>query len=368
MESDFWSCDRYDSEAQRLYDEGDYESALRLLEEGIALYPNSAELRVSLGYSHLAREEFGWARRSFEEALVLAPDHEEGLAGLGDALLKLGERGRAFLAFERVLALGFDDDPELMVCIARSLAREGLDEKAERFLRLALTTDPRCADAAMELAAAYWRRGDAQAALTSCRRALLAHPEHHEARALCGNLLYERGEFAAALEEFQRIPASNFWDPVAAWRAVELLRRLQGMDADAPELAPYLERLEVLSPEPSPEEQVLAEVEALQDGTTPRRWRPRTGQLDLFAWVPRGEGAEEAHRVRAPDGRIFEGGWETIVRAMRDHSANPSASVSEFMRDEARRLHNLTGQWIAFEDPRTFIAESARVGALYIER
>ncbi len=369
MDSEFWSCDRYDSEAQRLYDEGDYESALRLLGEGLKLYPSSAELRISLGYAHLAREEYAWARLAFDDALVLAPDHEEGLAGLGDVLLKLGERARAFLAFQRVLELGFSDDADMMVCIGRSLAREGLEEKAERYFRLALEGQPRCAEAAAELAAGYWRRGDAQAALICCRRALLADPENHEARALCGNLLYERGEFGAALEQLERIPPPDFWDPIAAWRTVELLRRLRGMEPDAVELTPYMERLEVLSPEPTPEDQILAEVEALHaDGAPPRPWRVSNGQLDLFSWIPRGARGEDVHRVRVPDGRVFEGDWNGIVRAMRDGSADPAVSVAEFMRDEARRLQNLTGQWIRYDDARAFIAESARLGALYIER
>lgn len=368
MSSDYWSCDRYDSEAQRLYEEGDYEAALQLLGHGIALYPSSAELRISLGYAYLAREEYAWARSAFEDALVLAPDNEEALAGLGDCLLKLGERARAFLAFERVLELGFGDDPEIMVCIGRSLGREGLSAQAERFFRLALRADSRCSEAALELAGVHWKAGEAEGALTACRRALLADPENHEARALYGNLLYERGHFSVALEQFERIPPPDFWDPVATWRALELLRSVRGFAPDSIELAPYQERLEALCPTPSPEEQLLAEVEALQEGRRSGAFPVGDRQLDLFGLIPRKERREAAHRVRATDGRVYEGDWEAIVRAMRDGSPNPSASVAEFMRDEARRLHDRTGEWISWDDARTFLVDAARVGVLYIER
>jgi len=105
--SRFWSADEFDRQAQRLYEAGDYDGALEALRRGSALYPDAVELLVSIGYTHLAREEFVWARRSFSEALEREPDHEDALVGLGESRLKLGERARGFQCFERVLDLGF---------------------------------------------------------------------------------------------------------------------------------------------------------------------------------------------------------------------------------------------------------------------
>src|SRR4028118_2007131 len=90
MLSPFLSSEEYDERAHTLYNEGQYDEALEVLREGLALYPHAVELHVGVGYARLAREEYAWARRSFEEALILDADHEDALAGLGETLLKFG--------------------------------------------------------------------------------------------------------------------------------------------------------------------------------------------------------------------------------------------------------------------------------------
>lgn len=363
MTGDFWDCERYDREARRLYEAGDYDGSAELLEEGLARYPGAPELHVSLGYAHLGREVYAWAAGAFRTALGLSPDHEEALAGLGETWLKLGERARAFLAFERIVELGFDDDAELMLAVGRALAREKLWVRAERFLRLALRADRSCADAAFELALLRRARDDRRSAVRWLRRALRSDGGHHEARAAYGNLLYERGDEVRALAELERIPPRHLFDPVAAWRVVELMRRLRGTGPEAPELAPWLERLEALSVEPTPEDRLLAEVAGVASVPV-----ANPGQLDLFTVPPEGREERLVHRVRGPQGCVYEGDWATIVLAMRDRSPDPSMSVAEFMRHEARRLRDLTGVPIPDDDPRRFIVESARAGVFRIER
>ena len=95
MASPFLSSEEYDERAHRLYDDGKYDSALDTLKEGLKLYPHSVELRIGLGYTRLAREEFVWAKQAFEQALVLDPEHEDALVGMGEALLRFGGRDRA---------------------------------------------------------------------------------------------------------------------------------------------------------------------------------------------------------------------------------------------------------------------------------
>jgi tetratricopeptide (TPR) repeat protein len=114
MSDAFLSSDDFDEQAHQLYNEGRYDEALIVLNEGIALYPHAVELHIGKAYAHLAREEFAWSRRSFETALGIDPDHEDGLAGIGETLLKLGDREGAMKVFERILQLGFEDDHELM--------------------------------------------------------------------------------------------------------------------------------------------------------------------------------------------------------------------------------------------------------------
>lgn len=361
---DSWNGEQFDAEAQRLYEAGDYDQALDLLKRALDRYPDSTELLVSLGYTRLAREEYAWARLAFERALRSEPEHEEALAGLGDALLKLGERARAFRAFESLIDLGYDRDVELMLCVGRSLLREGLVRRAERFFRLAHAADPESPDAALDLAFTFYRDGDAEAALFWSREAVRLDPSFADARALYGNVLYERGDFQAALEQLEGIGAENLGDPAVAWRIIELMRRLKNLPPDAPELTPYLTALEELAGEPSPEDQLLAEVEAQASGQLAPVGR---NQLDLFGRPPEASGGDW-HRVRAANGIVFEGDWDAIVRSMRDRSGRPGLSVDDFMREEALRLRALTGVTVSWATARAFIEDSARVGALEIER
>ena len=115
MNTEFWSPEEYDGQAQRRYEAGEYDAALEILREGSSLYPAAIELRVSLGYTQLAREEFVKARRAFAQVLEIESDHEDGLVGIGESCLRLGERARALAAFERVLELGFSRDLDLML-------------------------------------------------------------------------------------------------------------------------------------------------------------------------------------------------------------------------------------------------------------
>lgn len=355
--SRFWSAEEYDRQAQRLYESGDYDGALEMLRRGSALYPGSVELMVSAGYTQLAREEFLWARKSFESALEAEPDHEDALVGFGECHLKLGERARGFQCFERVLDLGFGSDVDLMLSVGRSLFREGLWEHAERFFRRAVTADERSADAAADLAYTLHRQGDGVQARIWLERALDLDPSNHDARSLLANLFYDGGEPEKALRHLERIPLHSMWDAVTVWRLVELFRAYRTVSDGGGELDPYLERLDQLFVDPTPEERLLIEVELAAHGLEAQVAGSRD-QLDLFG----------TRREPAPRTVLPEGSWAGIVRAMCESSPEPGLSIEDFMRETARRIQAKTGIEIPHDDPEAFLKASARAGVLYIDR
>ena len=57
-----------------------------------------------------------------------------------------------------------------------------------------------------------------------------------------------------------------------------------------------------------------------------------------------------------------------MLHEMRDRGPEPTVSLEEFMRREAKRLADLTGVLVPSDDPRAFLEGSARLGALEIER
>lgn len=369
MSGEFWDSERFDVEAQRLYEAGDYEAAGELLRKALSRYPRSIELRNSLGFVHLASEEYAWARAAFWDVLELWPDNEEALVGAGDALLKLGERSRAFLLFERVVELGFDTDTDLMLAVARALYREDLYGRTIRFYELACEADPRSPEARAELGYALYQVGETEEAKVRIEEALTIRPSLHEARVFYGNLLYDGGDYRGALANFERIPARRMWDPLAVWRTLELMRGFRRLSSDSPSVEPLLEQLERLHREPGPEERLLAELEAAGADDEVDRF-PDRNQLDLFALEPaEPEGREpEVHTVRARNGRVYTGDWASIVRAMRDDSSDPSTPLADYMRDAARFVHQLTGLTVPDDDPEAFLRASARAGILRIEK
>jgi Flp pilus assembly protein TadD len=365
----FLSSDEYDDRAHQLYNEGRYDDAIDVLRDGLSLYPTAVELHVGMGYARLAREEFAWARRAFDEALSLDGDHEDALAGLGEVLLKFGDRAAAVACFERILGLGFQEDHDLMLQIGRALFREGVLDQARRFFETALSAHAESAEAAACVGYAAHRLGDEAGALYWLRRALELEPAQSEARIYLANLLYDRGEYEAALFHLERTEPGDHADTLAIWRLLELKRSVYHLADNDPELGAWQRRLGELTAEAAPEDLLLAEIEAI--GSDGQVRDPR--QLELFGTLltelqgmKKGTGGD-IHRVRTRAGAVYVGTWEEIVRQMKDATGQWAAgSVEDYMAASARLGRQQTGVTIPATDAESFIRGSAEAGLLRI--
>jgi len=380
MPSPFLSSEEYDERAHQLYNEGQYDEALDVLREGLALYPNAVELHVGVGYARLAREEYAWARRSFEQALVLEPEHEDGLAGLGETLLKLGLLDSAVRCFRRILELGYSDDVELMLQVGRALFREGsqrdvpdLFEHALEFFAVAVQGAPELAEASACTGYAQHRLGRDDEALASLRRALQQDAEHTEARIYLANILYDRGEFEGALYHFERTTPDDHWDELGIWRLIELKRSMHKLEDDDPDLKVWDDRLGELTGELDDIDELLAEVDAAHHQAT--QSETPLAQLELFGTLLNSLAGQRAdlplsgHQIMTLDGRRYDGSWAEIVQGMRDADVHERGrSVEEFMRRAATRGYSETGVRIPSHDPELFIKGFADAGLLRIVR
>jgi tetratricopeptide (TPR) repeat protein len=390
MPTPFLSSEEYDERAHQLYNEGQYEEALTVLREGLALYPNAVELHVGVGYARLAREEYAWARRAFEEALVLEPEHEDGLAGLGETLLKFGQTDAALRCFQRTLELGYADDIDLMLQVGRTLFREAslreerrLFEEARHFFEVATEQAPEMAEAVACVGYVLHRLGDDDGAVKQLRRALQLDGEHTEGRIYLANILYDRGEFEAALYHFERTSPDDHWDELGLWRLIELKRSTYKLDDDDPELRPWDDRLTELSGGVDEVDELLMELEpARHDAALEREAEVARGQLELFGTLLNGladakrtdvaDGQRDnpsQHSIMMRDGRQYAGSWDEIVRGMRDaDNAYADRSVEEYMRRTATRWYSETGVRIPSHDAESFIRAIAHAGLLRIVR
>ena len=368
MPSPFLSSEEYDERAHQLYNEGQYEEALEVLREGLALYPHSVELHIGVGYARLAREEYAWARRSFEEALVLDPEHEDALAGLGETLMKFGQQEAGVKTFRRILELGYRDDLDLMLQVGRALFRESLFDEAREFFEIAVQQAPDMAEAVAMVGYAQHRLGDDEAAIVTLRRALQLDGDHADARIYLGNIQYDRGEYEAALYNLDRTSPDDHWDELGIWRLMELKKTIYRLRDDDPDLTPWEARLAELHGEPDDIDEMLAEIES-------RMNEPLEGksQLELFGALlsdlADGKRDVSKHRVITEEGVSYDGTWEEIVQDMRDASTSAQGrSIQEFMLSEARRQYAVTGMLIPATDAESFIRGSADAGLLRIVR
>src|SRR5215212_533379 len=370
MATPFLSSEEYDERAHQLYNEGQYDEALDVLREGLALYPNAVELHIGVGYAYHAREEYAWARRSFEEALVLDPEHEDALAGLGETLLKFGQQAAALRSFRRTLELGYEDDIELMLQIGRALFREGLIEESREYFETAANQSPDSAEAVSCIGYAQHRLGDDESAIATLRRALKIDEDHTEARIYLGNIFYDRGDYEAALYHLDRSTPDDHWDELGIWRLIELKKMVYRLRENDPELKPWEERLQELSGEPDDIDEMLAEIEAKAAEAAESEAR---GQLELFGALlgtfAREKTAEDEHCITIDEDNSFEGTWEEILQKMSAaRSGNGNVSLKDFMQNEARRGYSLTGHTIPTENAESFIRGSADAGLLRIVR
>jgi len=371
MPTPFLSSEEYDERAHQLYNDGQYDEALDVLREGLALYPNSVELHIGVGYARLARDEFAWARQSFEKALVLDPEHEDALAGLGETLLKFGHRDQAARHFRQILELGYSDDIDLILQVGRALFREDMVTEAREFFEIAAREAGELAEAAACLGYVKHRQGDDDGAVASLQRALQLDDEHAEARIYLANILYDRGDYENALYHLERTEADDHWEELGIWRVIELKKTLYRLSDDDPELGPWEDRLVELAGEPDDIDEMLSEIETRMGDEAITRER---GQLELFGALlsdlaDRRQDEPVEHRIMLNDGRVFAGSWDRIVRLMRDASKSMSGrSLQEFMATEARRGYSLTGVKIPTVDAESFIRGSADAGLLHIVR
>ena len=387
MATPFLSSEEYDERAHQLYNDGQYDDAMSVLREGLALYPNSVELHIGVGYARLAREEYAWARRSFEEALVLEPEHEDALAGLGETLLKFGLEEAALRCFRRTLELGYADDLDLMLQSGRALFREAsardrreLFAASLEFFEVAVQQAPDSAEAVACVGYAQHRLGDDDSAIASLRRSLKSDNEHAEARIYLANILYDRGDYDAALYHFERTTTEDHWDELGIWRLIELKRAAHKLEEHHPDLKEWEERLTELGGELDDIDELFLEVDGAAAGEG-GDVEVAHGQLELFGTLLSSladSKAEEhaaleandlaAHAVLTRDGRQLTGSWEDIVRSLQhvDSEGGREVSLEVFMSRIAKRAFRETGVRVPSHDVELFVRASADAGLLRI--
>ncbi|KNC52375.1 uncharacterized protein AMSG_08346 [Thecamonas trahens ATCC 50062] len=180
------------------------DAALCDVQRGLMVAPDSGRGYALLGriLQRDERVQQGW--QAFSTAVVLAPKCVE--AWYGRALLLLaGERFQGAL-MDLNAALKVATTPQLRAKVLSTrgvvLAHMGVPQEAEAEYAKAIKADPRCHEAAFNLAGSLYARGEVVAAVEQYRAVVALWPADAVARNNTGVCLASLGELEAALSEF----------------------------------------------------------------------------------------------------------------------------------------------------------------------
>jgi Tfp pilus assembly protein PilF len=120
---------------------GRLEEALEVLEDGLALTPDAADLRMEIGFLSIKRNDRTRARAMFLQVLAAVPERHDALVALARVMALDGEYAAAADSYRRALGLRPDDAVtrnNLGIC----LLEMGERDAGEASLRAAMRGDP----------------------------------------------------------------------------------------------------------------------------------------------------------------------------------------------------------------------------------
>lgn len=185
---------------------GDYKGAERAFRRGLAVAPDHAELRNSLGWALFQDGRPAEAVPEYERALALDPKQGKAHNNLALSLVELGRLGEAEEHFRASLAI--DPRAEIHSDLGFVLARQGRLDDARAEYAKALALDPDCASAHFNIAVTALQAGALDEAELHYRKALPGRPTAATHNGL-GYVLARQGREAEAIEEFRAAVAAE---------------------------------------------------------------------------------------------------------------------------------------------------------------
>jgi Tfp pilus assembly protein PilF len=112
-----------------------------VLDSGLALTPDAADLRMELGFVHVKRNGRARARALFLQVLAATPERVDALAALAKVMALDGEYAAAADLYRRVLGLR-PDDAMTRQALGQCLLEMGERDAGEASLRAAVRGAP----------------------------------------------------------------------------------------------------------------------------------------------------------------------------------------------------------------------------------
>ena len=156
----------------------------------------------SLGNAAIVREDFSQAIDHYNQFIVHQPQEVSGYIGLGFALSELGRWVEAIEVLNHAIALdGEHADGHFM--LGRAHLQQGDPEAAERAWSRAHALAPALEHLYGDHCLLLFKRGKIDQALTLMTTGVIRFPGNSNFHFYLGNLLAEKGDFAAAVERYR---------------------------------------------------------------------------------------------------------------------------------------------------------------------
>ena len=202
------------SDAMRLYKEGDYRKAIELLQQVTNISLNSFLANYYLGLALSADRQYAESLEPLKTALELEPGHIQAHIALGDANLKMGDLGEARAEYLRALGLQETYAPA-HDGLGRLYEAEGDDDRAVAEYRKALEYNVAYPDAYASLGELYLRRGRLDDAIELFLKAIDVKPDFSLGYSRLGIAYSREGLMNQAIASLSRAKSLLPQDPLA---------------------------------------------------------------------------------------------------------------------------------------------------------
>jgi len=190
--------------ATTLKDNGQTDPAKAFADRAVAAGPDEVSFHDGAGWFYYELGYYAEAVDRFRHILELDPEALSAYVSIADASLGMGDADQARLALESAGNHPIVQDPDLYMNVGWRYSQMEAWSKAQAAFRLALGLEPATIDAWDGLTDATYNAEGLEAAWLVAHEALAANPSapalHHNAAQLAA----ERGDLAAAEDEYQK--------------------------------------------------------------------------------------------------------------------------------------------------------------------
>lgn len=215
------NSDAFEKEAIGLLNRGEAETALRVLRDGLALYPGDKDLLLGVAMAQIALGNYVPAVRVLESLRAQHPTWGDVLQGLVEAYLAMNRKKQAVEAATQAIG-PHEKDSEFCHVVGGMLFEHDLYREAAACHKRALELNRGFAPAYLAYGVCAHKLGDRSAAIDAVEKAVRHAPDFWEAASFLGNIFYDSKRRADAQRVWNSIPVDKLRDPVTLKRLILL--------------------------------------------------------------------------------------------------------------------------------------------------